>query len=70
MGTGRHGLGWYLARLRVMGPAEIVHRVGEQAGMRTLQLRYALDRAEKKHQPACAFCTSSRAAVARITLGL
>lgn len=38
----RQGLRWYAQRLRVMGPAEIAHRLGEQWTLRSMRLQSAL----------------------------
>jgi hypothetical protein len=44
-------LRWYGQRLRVMGPAEIAHRAGEQAGLNWLRLRHALGAAPRPRGP-------------------
>jgi Heparinase II/III-like protein/Heparinase II/III N-terminus len=55
-------LGWYLRRLRVMSPAEWLHRVLEQGSVLILRVRTALDLPLTAPGPAPAafrFCTSA-----------
>jgi hypothetical protein len=40
--------GWYLRRARVMGPAELVHRVGEQSRLAMLRAAYVLGRTARR----------------------
>ncbi|MGB3941669.1 MAG: alginate lyase family protein [Candidatus Manganitrophaceae bacterium] len=39
-----HDLKWMVRRLQVMGPAEIIHRVGEQCALKVMQIRHRLGR--------------------------
>jgi uncharacterized heparinase superfamily protein len=57
------GLGWYLGRLRVMSPGEIVHRLAEQLAIR--RLRAAQGRFVPADAAALAFCRATRAQLPR-----
>src|SRR5574341_1903559 len=65
--TSRQGLLWYLRRSRVMGPAELVHRVREQSRLAMLRAAYLLGwtapsgaRGAGRHEPCrLSFCAAA-----------
>ena len=59
----RHTVSWYAKRLRVMGPAEMCHRVGEQAVIKLLHIQHrfgwlSIDAAPQDVR-SFGFCTSA-----------
>src|SRR5579863_123700 len=58
------GWRWYVQRLRMMGCAEVVHRIGEQWSLKVMQVRQSRDRARSLHARCDAdrfvFCAGSQ----------
>ncbi|MBI3802950.1 MAG: alginate lyase family protein [Nitrospirae bacterium] len=44
------GLRWVVRRLRAMGPAELVHRVGEQCALRVMQVQHRIGRKQARQR--------------------
>lgn len=60
--SSRLNLSWYAKRLRVMGPAEVVHRIAEACGLKLLETQHRLGRPLVRHTvedvARSSFCTS------------
>lgn len=56
-------LSWYVKRLRVMGPAEVVHRVAEQCRLKILEVQHRTNRTRQRSGSAdierFSFCSDS-----------
>lgn len=61
--TPSRNLSWYVKRLRVMGPAEVVHRVAEQCTLKILEVQHRTNRTRRNSSSAdigrFSFCSSS-----------